>query len=116
LDREFYDVYSTLLDYYKYRELGFESQEEFFEDHDQRVLEICNRKQLDEEVVNFLYRSDCSDESVKPKTCRHIWKYIKDYDDNIIYGYIGRPDRAMFKDFKQIVEECAKNRWVMRFS
>ena len=52
--------------------------------------------------------------TVSAKTCRHIWKYIKDYDDNIIYGYAGRIDRAMFKDFKEIVEECAKKRWVMR--
>ena len=38
----------------------------------------------------------------------------KDYDDNIIYGYAARINRAMFKDFKKIVEECAKKRWVMR--
>lgn len=117
LDEEFYNVYIQLLSgYYKYSDYGFKSQKEFFDDHDKKVIEICNRKQLDEEVVNFLYRPDCSNESVKPKTCRHIWKYIKDYDDNILYGYCGRPDCARFKDFKKIVEECAKKRWVMKFS
>ena len=116
LDTEFATLYKELTLYYNYREKGFNSQEEFFEDHDNRVLEICTRKNLDEEVVNFLYRSDCDCRSVSYKTCRHLWKYIKDYDDDICYGYIGRPDCAMFKDFKEIVETCAKKRWVMYFS
>ena len=43
-------------------------------------------------------------------------KFIKDYDDDYVYGYIGRPDRAMFKDFKRIVRECVEDRRVMRIS
>ena len=116
LDPELGVLYKELDQYYKYQEKGFRTQEEFFEDHDRKVLDLCKKKQLDVEVINFLYRSDCDDSSVSVKTCRHIWKYIKDYDDTIIYGYTGRPDATRFKDFKEIVEECRKRRWVMRFS
>ena len=89
---------------------------EYFEDHDRRALEICERNKLDEEVVNFLYQSDCDCKSVPVKTCRHLWKFIKDYDDDYVYGYAARPDRAMFKDFKQIVKECIEDRRVMKIS
>lgn len=114
LDSEFAELYKELDKSHHYKEKGFSSEEEFFADHDRKVLNLCKKKQLDAEVVNFLYRSDADDTSVSAKTCRHIWKYIKDYDDNIIYGYAARIDRAMFKDFKKIVEECTKKRWVMR--
>ena len=116
LDREFYERYADLMNYYKYREKGFKTQQEFFDDHDKKILEICERKKLDEEVVNFLYRGDCSYESASVKTCRHIWKFIKDYDDKILYGYAGRPDCARFKDFKEIVKTCIDDRRVMKFS
>lgn len=33
--------------------------------------------------------------------------YIKDYDDDICYGYCGRSDCAMFKDFKQLIKDGA---------
>jgi hypothetical protein len=116
--KDFADLYEDLsnMGHIRYIEKGFDSMEEYFEDHDKRVLEICEREKLDEEVVNFLYRSDCDCDSVSVKTCRHLWKFIKDYDDDYVYGYAGRPDRAMFKDFKQIVKECAEDRRVMRIS
>ena len=94
---------------------GFANMHDYYEDHDNRVLAICEANQLDEEVVNWLYSSDCS-YSATPKQCRHIWEVIKDYDDDYVYGYCGRPDAARFKDFKQIVLECAKERRRMRIS
>ena len=116
--QEFSDLYEDLTSFgqCRYAEKGFKSMDEYFEYHDMRVLEICERNKLDEEVVNFLYRSDCDCDSVSVKTLRHLWKFIKDYDDDCVYGYAGRPDRAMFKDFKQIVRECVEDRRVMRIS
>lgn len=101
---------------YRYAEKGFSSMFEYFDDHDEKALEVCEKNKLDEEVVNFLYRSDCDCDSVSAKTCRHLWKFIKDYDDDIIYGYPGQKNPAMFKNFKQIVQECAEKRRVMRIS
>lgn len=114
--KEFAEAYAELpIAFMERQRRGFATMEEYYEDHDRRVLEICESNHLDEDVVNWLYSSDCG-YSASPKTCRHLWWLIKDYDDNFIYGYCGRPDAARFKDFKQIVEECAKERRVMRIS
>lgn len=114
--QEFSDIYAELLNPYKEREKrGFETMQDYYEDHDNRAIAVCEAHKLDEEVVNWLYSSDCGC-SVSPKTCRHIWKFIKDYDDDAIYGYPGQKNPAMFADFKQIVKECAEDRRVMRIS
>lgn len=115
---EFSELYEDLLScgHIRYAEKGFNSMSEYFDDHDKKILAICEKHKLDEEVVNYLYASDCGGYSLSVKTCRHIWNIIKDYDDNIIYGYAGRPDRAMFKDFKEIVQSCINERRVLRIS
>ena len=38
--------------------------------------------------------------------CKSIWEIIKDYNDDICYGYAGRSDCAKFSDFKDIVKDC----------
>lgn len=114
--QEFSDIYAELLNPYKEKtSRGFETMQDYYEDHDNRAIAVCEAYKLDEEVINWLYSSDCGC-SVSAKTCRHLWKIIKDYDDNVVYGYAARPDRAMFKDFKRIVQECAEERRVMRIS
>lgn len=42
--------------------------------------------------------------------CKEILKVIGDYDDNICYGYAGRSDCAMFRDFKAILQDCVDNK------
>ncbi len=37
------------------------------------------------------------------------YEVIKDYDDSICYGYCGREDCAMFRDFKDVVRDCIEN-------
>lgn len=39
--------------------------------------------------------------------CKSVYEIIKDYDDDICYGYCGRSDCAMFKDFKQLIKDGA---------
>ena len=113
---EFFTLYEDLMlcGHAKYAEKGFSTMSEYFDDHDKRVLKVCEQNNLDEEIVNFLYEPDCGNHGISVKTCRHIWNLIKDYDDDVIYGYAGRPDRAMFKDFKEIVKECVDKKRVMR--
>ena len=36
--------------------------------------------------------------------CRSLYEIIKDYDDNVLYGYSGKKDCAKFADFKAIVK------------
>ncbi|WP_171029401.1 hypothetical protein [Dorea longicatena] len=40
---------------------------------------------------------------------------IKDYDDNICYGYAGQRDCAMFKDFKRLVMDCIDTGTIMKW-
>lgn len=68
----------------------------------------------DDIIIDFLFASDCGGK-LSAKGCKRLWKLIKDYDDNIVYGYIGRPDRAMFKDFKEIIKTSAENKWVVKW-
>ena len=89
---------------------------EYFDDYDRRAEAICEANQLDEEIVNFLYKPDTCTKSVSVKTCRHLWALIKDYDDDVLYGYVARKDCAKFKDFKEIVRTCVEDKRVMRFS
>lgn len=46
---------------------------------------------------------------ISVEDCKAIWEVIKDYDTNVLYGYVGRPDCAKFKDFKNIVKDCIDN-------
>lgn len=65
-------------------------------------------------VLHFLYASDCGAE-MPPDVCEKIYEVIKDYDDDILYGYSGRPDCAKFKDFKEIVKNCIDNNCSMEW-
>lgn len=115
--QEFVEIYAELMDYNRaFRESEFTTMREYFDDYDNRAVEICQRNNLDEEVINFLYKPDTCTKSVSVKTCRHLWRIIKDYDDDVLYGYVGRPDCAKFKDFKDIVRTCIQDNRVMRFS
>ena len=71
-------------------------------------------KEEDNPILDFLFMSDCEGK-LPAKSCKVLYNFIKDYDDNIKYGYSGRPDCAMFSDFKEIVRLCAKNRWILKW-
>ena len=92
-----------------YASLKTFGNEEYFEAFDRRTSEILEKKQADIKIVDFCLQSDC-DGKIHYGACKNILKAIGDYDDNIAYGYFGRPDCAMFKDFKEILEDCVKNK------
>ena len=71
-------------------------------------------KEEDNPILDFLFMSDCEGK-LPVKSCKMLYNFIKDYDDNVLYGYCGRPDCAMFSDFKEIVRLCAKNRWILKW-
>ena len=84
-------------------------RKEFFKKYDSKT------KQLDEKynyeynaILYFLYSSDC-EATINVDVCKELYKIIKDYDDDIQYGYIGRKDCATFNDFKEIVKDCIEN-------
>lgn len=65
-------------------------------------------------VLHFLYACDCG-ATMEVDVCKEIYELIKDYDDNIQYGYTGRKDCAMFKDFKELVKDCIDNKEPMEW-
>lgn len=82
---------------------------EYFEAFNRKTAEILDKKQADIKIVDFCLQSDCEGR-IRYGACKNILKAIGDYDDDIVYGYCGRPDCAMFKDFKKILEDCVENR------
>ena len=92
-----------------YASLKTFGDEEYFEAFDRKTSEILEKKQADIKIVDFCLQSDC-DGKIHYGACKNILKAIGDYDDDIAYGYCGRPDCAMFKDFKEILEDCVKNK------
>lgn len=89
-------------------------REDFIKEYDRRLEKADEEFQVSEELLDFLYESDCEGKAT-PKQCRQIYKIIKDYNDNIIYGYAGRKDGATFEDFKNIVQDCAKRNVQLRW-
>ena len=77
----------------------------FYKSYNAKIAELdrkYNGKMSD--ILDFLYESDC-DAEMDADHCRSIYEVIKDYDDNILYGYAGRKDCAKFADFKKIVKD-----------
>ena len=105
--------------YYQLREghsfPSSEEEEEFWKEYDEttRILVEKSPKNV-RKVFDFLYEPDCEG-SVTYGTCKQVLGVIGDYDDNIIYGYAGRPHPAMFRDFKIILEDCVENKCRMRW-
>ena len=95
--------------FYEEKEKGFslygKEREKFFEEYSRRLSQIDEELGVSHYILDFLYASDL-EATMSVKHCRRIYNVIKDYDDDIAYGYIGRKDCAMFKDFKEIVKEC----------
>ena len=90
------------------RLIKLHSNEEF-EEFDRKTKELLDRKVVSIKIVDFCLQSDCGGK-IRYGACKEIYNHIKDYDDNICYGYAGRPDCMMFKDFVALVKECYENK------
>ena len=66
---------------------------------------LIRKYKISKRAVHFLVQSDCSGK-IPPSACKIIYSAIKDYDDNICYGYAGRKDCAMFSDLKAVFKDC----------
>jgi len=80
-----------------------------FEEFDRITEEMIRGRKVPIKVVDFLMQSDCKGR-IRYGACKTLLKVIGTYDDGIKYGYAGRKDCAMFKDFKQILQECVDNK------
>lgn len=92
-----------------------ETPEQFDERMNLKIDSILSAKQADIKVVDFLLQPEV-DGWIRYGACKNILKVIKDYDDNILYGYCGRRDCAKFADFRAILEDCVINKSDMVWS
>lgn len=91
-------------------------REEFFKDYNTEIQRLSEKYNGDKDnILDFLYASDCDGE-MDVEHCKSIHDVIKDYDDDICYGYCGRPDCAMFGDFKELVKDCIDTNTPMEWS
>lgn len=103
----FYEHYKKLYDAPPLMRL--DEEKKFYTEWDTEAIRMVREKDLPVKVVNFLLESDC-DGKIRYGACKEILKVIGDYDDNICYGYAGRSDCAMFRDFKVILQDCVDNK------
>ena len=86
-----------------------DEEKKFYTEWDVEAIRPVRENDLPVKVVNFLLESDCEGK-IRYGACKAILKVIGDYDDNICYGYAGRSDCAMFRDFKAILQDCVDNK------
>lgn len=95
--------------------LGEEERKRFFEKYNAKT-EILDKKYdyKYNSILHFLYACDCR-ATISVDVCKELYEFIKDYDDNIVYGYYRRKDCIMFKDFKETVKDCIDNNEPMKW-
>lgn len=90
-----------------------EAEEEYWDAYDKETERIANSlPKYTWKVFDFLYMPD-ADGSVTYGTCKNILRVIGSYDDDILYGYAGRPDCARWKDFVRILKDCVETKTEM---
>lgn len=88
----------------------FDEKEEksFFKKYNKKTKGLIKENVITVEIANFCYQADYEG-SINQEQAKQIYEKIKNYNDNIYYGYIGRSDCAMFSDLKNIFKDCAEN-------
>lgn len=81
----------------------------FFDAFDQETEELLKAKAVPVQIVDFCLQSDVEGK-ISYTACKQLYQVVKDYDDNICYGYAARLDCAKFADFKAILEDCINNK------
>lgn len=92
-----------------------EERKSFFEDYNEKISVLEKKYKIPSGVIDFLYACD-ADGKLSYGKCRQLYNIIKDYDDDVLYGYYGRNDCAMFKDFKKIIKDCVENKCKLEWS
>ena len=79
--------------------------EQFFEEFDKETERLLKEKKVSEAIVEFCLQPDEQGE-INCDACKEIYKCVKDYDDNLAYGYVAHDDCFRFRDFKLLLKEC----------
>lgn len=82
-----------------------EAAQRFTESFNSETAEMIQSKKVNIKVVDFCLQPNSAGK-IRYGACKVILDAINDYNDNLVYGYTGRPDRAMFSDLRDIIAEC----------
>jgi hypothetical protein len=82
----------------------------YFENYNAITRELIEQKEVTGEVASFLYQSDCGGK-IDRKQAKQIYNLIKECDDNLSFGYVGRSDCARMADLKSIFSDGTNVEW-----
>lgn len=106
---EFYKHYIEM-DIPKVMILTGEARKEYFKKYDAVTHDLIDKNIVSVEVANFLYQTDCGGK-IDRKQAKQIYELIKDCDDDINFGYVGRFDCAKMADMKKIFSDKTMVEW-----
>lgn len=86
-----------------------DARKNFYEYFDAETELLLQEKKVSVKIVDFCLQPDCEG-SIRYVACKEILAAIGDYDDDILYGYCGRPDCARFRDFVAILKDCVEHK------
>lgn len=79
-----------------------EERDALCREFDEKTQQLLDEKKVSPEIVDFCLQSD-AEGTMEPEQCSVLLETIGDYNDEILYGYVGRKDCARFRDFKAIL-------------
>lgn len=85
-------------------------RKQFFKDYDAKTDDFIEKKEVSEEIVDFLYQSD-ADGKINRRQARMIYELIKECEDDIVYGYSAKPNCAKMSDMKNIFSDKTNVVW-----
>ena len=88
--------------------LSSKERDNYFKEYNRKTTQLIKSNIITVEIANFCYQSDVEGK-INQSQAKQIYEKIKDYDDDICYGYSGKKDCAMFSDLKRIVKDCSDN-------
>lgn len=108
LHNEDFGVHYSILSMSEVQFMYGDRRVEYFKVYDAATHDFIKSGKVSIGVARFCYASDC-DGKANRRRSRHIYNIIKDLDDGIKLGYVGRPDCATMADMKRIFQDCMEN-------
>ena len=87
----------------------YSKDDAFYAQFNETTERLLAEKRISIKVVDFLLQPDVEGR-IRYGACKQLLEIIGDYDDDILYGYAGRPDCARFRDFKELLRQCAEHK------
>ena len=106
---EFYNHYMLLTDP-EVMNLDGTERKKFFRKYDTDTIKHIKNNKVTASVAIFLFQPDCEGD-IDRKQAKEIYDLIKDCDDSIVFGYVGREDCARMADMKRIFSDKTKVEW-----